>query len=349
MHIVIANPRGFCAGVERAVLMVERALEEFGAPVYVRHEIVHNRHVVDRLRQQGAVFVDDLTGLPAHARVIFSAHGVSRGVSEQAQALQLQPLDATCPLVAKVHQEVERHGLAGRSVILVGHAGHAEVEGTLGHFRAQGDAQIHLISNEEQAQSVNVRNPEMVAYATQTTLSVDDTARILGVLQLRFPAIVGPRQDDICYATQNRQTAARDLARRSQVVLVVGAPHSSNALRLQELIQQCGRPAHLIESAADLQRAWLDGCEVVGLTSGASVPETLVEGVVAQLVAWWPGSDVESFGQAEQVVFSLPRALRRELGPHGGTTGGPLGGTPGGPLGLANTAQPAPRRPGAAE
>lgn len=312
MHIVIANPRGFCAGVERAVLMVERALQEFGAPVYVRHEIVHNRHVVDRLRQLGAVFVDDLAGLPPDARVIFSAHGVSRSVAEQAQALQLRPLDATCPLVAKVHQEVERHGLAGRSVILVGHAGHAEVEGTLGHFRALGDAQIHLISNEEQAHSVHVRNPDMVAYATQTTLSVDDTDRILVVLKRRIPAILGPRQDDICYATQNRQTAARELAQRSQVVLVVGAPHSSNAVRLQELIGQCGRPAHLIETAADIQRSWLDGCEVVGLTSGASVPETLVEGVVNQLRAWWPGSEVQAFGQAEQVVFGLPRELRRD-------------------------------------
>ena len=349
MHIVIANPRGFCAGVERAVLMVERALEEFGAPVFVRHEIVHNRHVVDRLRQQGAVFIDDISGLPDNARVIFSAHGVSRSVAEQAQLLNLRPLDATCPLVTKVHQEVERHGLAGRSVILVGHAGHAEVEGTLGHFQAQGDAQIHLICNEAQAQSVNVNNPEQVAYATQTTLSVDDTARILAVLKSRFPAIVGPRQDDICYATQNRQTAARELAQRSQVVLVVGAPHSSNALRLQELVQQCGRPAHLIESAADLQRAWLEGCEVVGLTSGASVPETLVQGVVAQLLAWWPGSDVESFGQAEQVVFSLPRELRRVAGPLSGPLSGPLGGPPSGPLGLATAAQLASPRPGAIE
>ena len=334
MHIVIANPRGFCAGVERAVLMVERALEEFGAPVYVRHEIVHNRHVVDRLRQQGAVFVDDLSGLPAEARVIFSAHGVSRSVSDEAQSLGLRQLDATCPLVAKVHQEVERHALAGRSVVLVGHAGHAEVEGTLGHFRAQGDAQIHLISNEEQAQSVTVSNPQQVAYATQTTLSVDDTARILAVLKRRFPAILGPKQDDICYATQNRQTAARDLAQRAQVVLVVGAPHSSNALRLIELVAQCGRSAHLIESAADIQRSWLEGCTTVGLTSGASVPETLVDGVIAQLQAWWPGSDVESFGQAEQVVFSLPRELRRE----GEPASSPL---------VARAAQPEAARPGA--
>ena len=334
MHIVIANPRGFCAGVERAVLMVERALEEFGAPVYVRHEIVHNRHVVDRLRQQGAVFVDDLSGLPAEARVIFSAHGVSRSVSDEAQSLGLRQLDATCPLVAKVHQEVERHALAGRSVILVGHAGHAEVEGTLGHFRAQGDAQIHLISSEEQAQSVTVRNPQQVAYATQTTLSVDDTARILAVLKRRFPAILGPKQDDICYATQNRQTAARDLAQRAQVVLVVGAPHSSNALRLIELVAQCGRSAHLIESAADIQRSWFEGCTTVGLTSGASVPEALVDGVIAQLQAWWPGSDVESFGQAEQVVFSLPRELRRE-------------GEPAGSRLVARAAQPEAARPGA--
>ena len=337
MHIVIANPRGFCAGVERAVLMVERALEEFGAPVYVRHEIVHNRHVVDRLRQLGAVFVDDLAGLPPDARVIFSAHGVSRKVSEHAQALQLRPLDATCPLVAKVHQEVERHGLAGRSVILVGHAGHAEIDGTLGHFQATGDAQIHLISNEEQALSVKVCNPDRVAYATQTTLSVDDTERILAVLKRRFPAILGPKQDDICYATQNRQTAARELAQRSQVVLVVGAAHSSNAVRLQELVAQCGRPAHLIESAADIQRSWLEGCEVVGLTSGASVPETLVDGVVTQLQAWWPGSEVQAFGQAEQVVFGLPRELRRDA---------ELASSP---PGLARAPQAAAPRPGAAK
>ncbi len=312
MHIVIANPRGFCAGVERAVQIVERALDAFGQPVYVRHEIVHNRHVVDRLRARGARFVEELADVPANARVIFSAHGVSRDVTEQARLLGLRAIDATCPLVTKVHQEVARHGRAGRSVILVGHAGHAEIDGTLGHFTGQGDAQIHLISTEQEALTVTVRNPDKLAYATQTTLSVDDTARILSVLQRRFPAILGPRQDDICYATQNRQIAARELAGRSQVVLVVGAAHSSNTMRLLELVGQCGRPAHRVASAADLQRDWLEGCDVVGLTSGASVPETLVEGVVDQLCDWWPGSDVENFGKAEQIVFNLPRPLRQD-------------------------------------
>ena len=318
MQIVVANPRGFCAGVERAILIVERALQEFGAPVYVRHEIVHNRHVVDTLRAQGAVFVDTMAAIPPGARAIISAHGASRAVADEARQRGLRLLDATCPLVTKVHLEVARHGRAGRSVILVGHEGHAEVEGTLGHFHPQGDAVIRRIASVAEAQAVSVPNPAQVAYATQTTLSVDDTARILAVLRQRFLSIQGPRRDDICYATQNRQTAARALAERAQVVLIVGAPHSSNSRRLQEVVSQCGRPAHLIEDASALQRAWFEGQAVVGLTSGASVPEVLVDGVIAQLRTWWPDAEVQSFGEPERVVFNLPPALQRSGRPVAG-------------------------------
>ena len=313
MQIVVANPRGFCAGVERAILIVERALQAYGAPVYVRHEIVHNRHVVDTLRAQGAVFVETLSAIPAGARAIISAHGASRAVVDEAAQRGLLLLDATCPLVTKVHVEVARHGRAGRSVILVGHEGHAETEGTLGHFQALGGAVIRRIASVGEAQTVDVPDATQVAYATQTTLSVDDTARILAVLKQRFPDIHGPRQDDICYATQNRQMAARALAERAQVVLIVGAPHSSNSQRLRELVTQCGRPAYLIEDASALQRGWLEGQAVVGLTSGASVPDVLVDAVVAQLRTWWPDAEMASFGEPEDVVFKLPRG-----GPRGG-------------------------------
>ena len=311
MQIVVANPRGFCAGVERAILIVERALDEFGAPVYVRHEIVHNLQVVDSLRVRGAIFVDELAAVPAGARIIFSAHGVSRAVVEEARQRGLRLLDATCPLVTKVHVKVARHGRAGRSVILVGHAGHAETEGTLGHFRPVGDAAIQRIASVQEARKVTVPDPARVAYATQTTLSVDDTASILAVLRQRFPAIESPRIDDICYATQNRQQAARELAERAQVVLIVGAAHSSNTVRLHELVIACGRPAYRVESADEVQRDWLDGCAVVGLTSGASVPERLLDGVIQRLQGWWPHARVEGFGEPEHIVFKLPRELER--------------------------------------
>jgi 4-hydroxy-3-methylbut-2-en-1-yl diphosphate reductase len=311
MRIVVANPRGFCAGVERAVQIVERALEDHGAPVYVRHEIVHNRHVVDSLRARGAHFVDTLAEVPRGALLVFSAHGVSPAVVGEAQARGLHLLDATCPLVTKVHVEVARHGLAGRSVILVGHPGHVEVEGTLGHFTPRGDASIQLISTVHEAETVRVPDPAQVAYATQTTLSVDDTARILAVLRQRFPAIRGPQLD----ATQNRQTATRALAQRAQVVVIVGAPHSANTMRMHDLARQCGRPAHRVESAAELQHGWFDGVEVVGLTSGASAPELLVQGVIARLRSWWPDATLESFGEPEQVVFNLPAVLRRADAP----------------------------------
>jgi len=315
MHIVVANPRGFCAGVERAILMVQRTLEEYGAPVYVRHEIVHNTHVVEGLRSRGAVFVEDLAAVPRGSIVIVSAHGASSAVMDEANDRELHLLDATCPLVTKVHLEVARHARLGHSVILIGHRGHAEIEGTLGHFDPNGGAQIHLVSNEREAEAVMVSNPDKLAYATQTTLSVDDTARILVILERRFPKIVAPRRADICYATQNRQSAARALAARCDVVLVVGAQHSSNSSRLRELVSQCGVPSYLIENVAELQRGWLNSNHTVGLTSGASVPEVLVQEVIDCLLTWWPNTGVESFGEPERVVFSLPPELRRSARP----------------------------------
>ena len=320
MHIVVANPRGFCAGVERAIRMVERALDDAPQPLYVRHQIVHNRHVVEALRARGAIFVEELSEIPAGARAVFSAHGVSRAVGEEARSRHLQVLDATCPLVTKVHQEVARHGRAGRSVVLIGHPGHPEVDGTLGHFTPVGAAQIHLVSSVAEAERLQVADPQQLAYATQTTLSVDDTARILAVLQRRFPALLGPKLDDICYATQNRQTAARELAARAQVVIVVGAAHSSNTVRLQELVAQCGRPVHRVDSAAEVKQAWFTGFDTVGLTAGASVPEVLMQALIGRLLGWWPNSSVEEFGQAEGIVFGLPRrataAAAREVETH---------------------------------
>jgi 4-hydroxy-3-methylbut-2-en-1-yl diphosphate reductase len=310
MRIILANPRGYCAGVERAILIVHRAIEAFGKPVYVRHEIVHNRHVVDSLRRSGAVFVDELDEIPAGALVIFSAHGVSPAVVSEAQARGLRMLDATCPLVTKVHLEVTQHARAGRSVIFIGHDGHPEIEGTRGHFDRTRGGEILLVANESDAETVTVPNPNRVAYATQTTLSVSDTARIVVILKRRFPRMVAPKKDDICYATQNRQTAARLLAERCDVLLVVGAPHSSNSTRLRELGSQCGVPAYLIQDASELKHEWLLGVDTVGLTSGASVPEVLVQGVIARVQTWWPGTVVESFGEPEHTVFRLPHELR---------------------------------------
>ena len=310
MHIILANPRGYCAGVERAILIVHRAIEAFGKPVYVRHEIVHNRHVVDSLRSIGAVFVDELDEVPAGALVIFSAHGVSPAIVNEAQARGLRMLDATCPLVTKVHLEVNQHARAGRSVIFIGHDGHPVIEGTRGHFDRTLGGEIRLVANESDAETVMVPNPNRVAYATQTTLSVSDTARIVVILKRRFPRMIAPKKDDICYATQNRQTAARLLAERCDVLLVVGAPHSSNSTRLRELGSQCGVPAYLIQDASELKREWLLGVDTVGLTSGASVPEVLVQGVIARVQTWWPGTVVESFGEPEHTVFRLPHELR---------------------------------------
>ena len=314
-QIYLANPRGFCAGVDRAIGIVERALALFGAPIYVRHEVVHNRFVVEDLRQRGAVFVEELDEVPDQAIVVFSAHGVAQSVREQATLRGLKVFDATCPLVTKVHMEVSRHARVGREVILIGHAGHPEVEGTMGQYdmgqydQRQG-GRMYLVETAEDALALTVRNPAELAYVTQTTLSVDDTARIVGVLAERFPALQGPRKDDICYATQNRQDAVKDLAGHCEVLLVVGSRNSSNSNRLRELAEKAGTPAFLIDGPDDIDPAWLAGKTAVGVTAGASAPEVLVQQVIDRLQALGASAIVESSGREEQVVFALPRELR---------------------------------------
>jgi 4-hydroxy-3-methylbut-2-enyl diphosphate reductase len=310
MKILLANPRGFCAGVDRAIEIVERALELFGAPIYVRHEVVHNRHVVERLRSLGTVFVDELDEVPDGATVIFSAHGVARAVHEEAAQRDLRVFDATCPLVTKVHLEVSRHAQAGRECILIGHRGHPEVEGTMGQYDTGQGGVMYLVETPEDVATLSVRNPEDTAFVTQTTLSVDDTARVIDALRARFPAIQGPRKDDICYATQNRQDAVKSLAEQCDVFLVVGSPNSSNSNRLRELAEQQGVPAYLVDDAGQIDRAWLDGRPCIGLTAGASAPEALVQGVVEQLQQWGAEIAEESQGRREKVTFSLPRALQ---------------------------------------
>jgi 4-hydroxy-3-methylbut-2-enyl diphosphate reductase len=310
MQIHLANPRGFCAGVDRAIGIVERALELFGAPIYVRHEVVHNRFVVDNLRRRGAVFVEELNEVPDGATVIFSAHGVSRAVQEQAAQRSLKVFDATCPLVTKVHMEVSRHARAGREVILIGHAGHPEVEGTLGQYDDSQGGQVYLVETVEDVRTLPVRDPAELAYVTQTTLSVDDTARIVAALRERFPAIQGPRKDDICYATQNRQDAVKELAGRCELLLVVGSRSSSNSNRLRELAEKQGTPAWLIDGPADIDPAWLDGKTAIGVTAGASAPEVLVRQVMARLQELGATTVTESAGREENVVFALPRELR---------------------------------------
>jgi len=309
MEIVLANPRGFCAGVERAIEIVERALEAFGAPIYVRHEVVHNRFVIDRLRGLGAVFVEELAAVPTGATVIFSAHGVSRAVVEEARQRGLQIFDATCPLVTKVHVEVAALARKGFDVVLIGHAGHPEVEGTLGRFDPRHGGSIHLVETPEDVARLSVRDPRQVAYVTQTTLSVDDTDRVVTALRTRFPDMAAPRRDDICYATQNRQDAVRELAGEVDLVLVVGSVTSSNSNRLRELAEQCGRPAYLIDGPEDIQPAWLAGVARVGVTAGASAPDSLVRAVIDRLRA--AGGTVRELpGPAETMVFALPRGLR---------------------------------------
>ena len=309
MQVLLANPRGFCAGVDRAIEIVERALEKHGAPVYVRHEVVHNRVVVERLRKRGAVFVDDLNEVPPSATVIFSAHGVSRQVRSGADARALNVLDATCPLVTKVHFEVRQYRKRGLEVVLIGHAGHPEVEGTMG----QADGGIYLVESAEDAARIKVRDPSRLAYVSQTTLSVDDTARIVEKLRARFPAITGPKKNDICYATQNRQDAVKQLARECDIVFVVGSPNSSNSNRLREIAESCGAPAYLIDGPEEIRDEWLAGKKRAGVTAGASAPESLVAAVAAHLGKGKSARELS--GPRERISFSLPASLREGTPP----------------------------------
>lgn len=310
MQILLANPRGFCAGVDRAIDIVERALELFGKPIYVRHEVVHNRFVVDRLRGMGAVFVDELSDVPEGATVIFSAHGVSLAVREEAKRRNLKVFDATCPLVTKVHMEVSRFGREGREVILIGHAGHPEVEGTMGQFDRSQGGRIYLVETEDDVASLDIRDPSRLAFVTQTTLSVDDTQRVVAALKAKYPDLASPRKEDICYATQNRQDAVKRLAKQCDIVLVVGSPTSSNSNRLREIAEKAGIDGYLVDGPEDLRREWFEGKRCVGVTAGASAPEVLVKRVVDQLREWGGETAVESTGEQENVVFSLPRELR---------------------------------------
>ncbi|MBP7229499.1 MAG: 4-hydroxy-3-methylbut-2-enyl diphosphate reductase [Moraxellaceae bacterium] len=310
MQIKLANPRGFCAGVDRAIEIVNRALEVFGPPIYVRHEVVHNKFVVDDLRSRGAVFVDELHQVPDDGVVIFSAHGVSKAVQDEAARRGLKVFDATCPLVTKVHMEVMRYALTGTEAILIGHEGHPEVEGTMGQYDLRNGGSIYLVEDEVDVAALQVRNPEKLAFVTQTTLSVDDTYRVIDALRAKFPAIQGPRKDDICYATQNRQDAVKQLAAETKVVLVVGSPNSSNSNRLRELAERMGSQAYLIDNAGQMQKEWFAGVAVVGLTAGASAPEILIQQVVDQLREWGGEIPEELVGRPEHVVFSMPKELR---------------------------------------
>lgn len=313
MQIKLANPRGFCAGVDRAIEIVKRALEVFGPPIYVRHEVVHNRTVVNALREQGAIFVDELDEVPEGATVIFSAHGVSRAVQAEAARRDLRVFDATCPLVTKVHMEVTGFSRKQQEVVLIGHAGHPEVEGTMGQYLQDKDVapRIYLVETEADVAALEVQDPTALAYVTQTTLSVDDTRAIISALKTRFPMIQGPRKDDICYATQNRQDAVKQLALETDLVLVVGSPNSSNSNRLRELAERCGARAYLIDNASEIEPQWLEGVSGVGITAGASAPEDLVQAVVTRLKALGGIEPEELSGRIENVVFSMPRALKR--------------------------------------
>ncbi|HEC16052.1 MAG TPA: 4-hydroxy-3-methylbut-2-enyl diphosphate reductase [Sedimenticola sp.] len=311
MDILLANPRGFCAGVDRAIEIVERALDIFGAPIYVRHEVVHNRFVVEGLRERGAIFVDELSEIPDGNTVIFSAHGVSKAVRQEAERRGLRVFDATCPLVTKVHLEVARFARNGQEVVLIGHRGHPEVVGTMGQYDC-GDEQggIYLVERPEDVAGLAVRNPDSLAFVTQTTLSMDDTAKIVEALKARFPAIQGPKKNDICYATQNRQDAVKELARDCDLVLVVGSPNSSNSNRLKEIAKNLGKPAYLIDGADDIRKEWIEGGRRIGVTAGASAPDVLVEGVLERLKEWGADRVEQIEGREEDIVFYLPKDLQ---------------------------------------
>ena len=310
MQIKLANPRGFCAGVDRAIEIVNRALEVFGPPIYVRHEVVHNKFVVEDLRNRGAVFVEEIDQVPDDVIVIFSAHGVSQAVRQQAEDRGLKVFDATCPLVTKVHMEVTRYSRDGRECILIGHAGHPEVEGTMGQYDPSSGGAIYLVEDEDDVARLAVKDPQRLAFVTQTTLSMDDTAKVIDALRTRFPAIDGPRKDDICYATQNRQDAVKQLAVECDVVLVVGSPNSSNSNRLRELSERMGTPAYLIDGASEIQAAWLQGVGKIGVTAGASAPDVLVRQVIEHLHAQGATGAEELAGKEENIVFSVPKELR---------------------------------------
>ncbi len=305
IDILLANPRGFCAGVDRAISIVERALERFGAPIYVRHEVVHNRHVVDDLKAKGAIFIEDLADVPLGATLVFSAHGVPLSVRREAEARGLRVFDATCPLVTKVHVEVRRMHEQGYEIVMIGHRGHPEVVGTMG----QVEGGMHLVETPEDVARLQVADPDRLAYVTQTTLSVDDAARVVDALRSRFPNIVGPKKDDICYATQNRQDAVKQLAGHCDVIIVVGSPNSSNSNRLREVAQSMGTPAYMVDSADEIRPEWFTGRRHVGITAGASAPEILVRGVVDRLLALGVSRVTQQEGIVEKVSFPLPKEL----------------------------------------
>ncbi|CNL20367.1 MULTISPECIES: 4-hydroxy-3-methylbut-2-enyl diphosphate reductase [Yersinia] len=313
MQILLANPRGFCAGVDRAISIVERAIEMYGAPIYVRHEVVHNRYVVDSLRERGAIFIEDIAEVPDGSILIFSAHGVSQAVRAEARARDLTMLfDATCPLVTKVHMEVARASRKGKEAILIGHAGHPEVEGTMGQY-SNPKGGMYLVESPDDVWKLKVKDENNLCFMTQTTLSVDDTSAVIDALQQRFPKIIGPRKDDICYATTNRQEAVRNLANDADVVLVVGSKNSSNSNRLAELAQRMGKAAYLIDSADDIKESWLQGATCIGVTAGASAPDILVQQVIARLQAFGASGSVELRGREENIVFEVPKELRVEV------------------------------------
>lgn len=312
MKIILANPRGFCAGVHRAINIVERALELFGAPIYVRHEVVHNRYVVNRLKELGAIFIEEIKDVPEGAILIFSAHGVSKAIKDESKQRNLKVFDATCPLVTKVHMEVARSSNRGEEVILIGHAGHIEVEGTMGQYNNPNGG-IYLIESTDDVPGLKIKNENFLSFTTQTTLSVDDTAEVIAALKQRFPNIREPRKNDICYATTNRQVAVRELAHQSDIVLVVGSKNSSNSNRLAELVRRQGKPTYLIDFCSDIQSEWLIGAKVIGVTAGASAPEILVNDVVNYLQATGFHSLKEMNGKKEDIFFEIPKELRIDI------------------------------------